>query len=49
MSESLLEQLKELEDLFAVDRVRLKQIAAHFVKELEKGELLKSRPEANRH
>ena len=39
ISESLLERLKELEELFTVDRDKLKQIVAHFVKELEKGEL----------
>lgn len=38
MSESLLEQLKELEELFTVDRDKLKQIVVHFVKELQKGE-----------
>lgn len=49
MSESLLEQLKVLEGLFTVDRVKLKQIVAHFVKELEKGELLTPRHETRRH
>ncbi|KAL2011910.1 hypothetical protein VTN00DRAFT_4628 [Thermoascus crustaceus] len=33
----LLQQIKELEDLFTVDTVKLKQIVDHFVKELEKG------------
>jgi hexokinase len=38
MPKCLLGQLKELEELFTVDRAKLKQIVAHFVKELEKGE-----------
>lgn len=33
----LLTQIKEFEDLFTVDRQKLKEIVAHFVKELEKG------------
>lgn len=33
----LLQQIKELEDLFVVDQTKLKQIVDHFVKELEKG------------
>ena len=33
----LLEQIKELEELFMVDQAKLKQIVDHFVKELEKG------------
>ncbi|KAL1961838.1 hypothetical protein VTN77DRAFT_1007 [Rasamsonia byssochlamydoides] len=33
----LLHQIKEFEDLFTVDRAKLKQIVDHFVKELEKG------------
>lgn len=33
----LLQQIKEFEDLFTVDRAKLKQIVDHFVKELEKG------------
>ena len=34
---SLLEQVKELEELFLVDQKRLKEVTDHFVKELEKG------------
>jgi hexokinase len=34
---SLLEQIKELEDIFLVDQKKLKEITDHFVKELEKG------------
>lgn len=37
MPKDLLEQVKELEELFAVDQTQLKKIVAHFVKELEKG------------
>lgn len=33
----LLEQIKELEELFTVDGPKLKEIVNHFVKELEKG------------
>ena len=35
----LLEQIKELERLFTVDRTKLKEVMNHFVKELEKGKL----------
>ena len=34
---SLLEQIKELEDLFVVDQKKLKEVTDHFIKELEKG------------
>lgn len=34
---SLLDQIKEFEDVFTVDRQKLKDIVAHFIKELEKG------------
>jgi hexokinase len=34
---SLLDQIKEFEDVFTVDKQKLKEIVAHFVKELEKG------------
>lgn len=37
MPKDLLQQIKEFEDLFTVDRAKLKQIVDHFVKELEKG------------
>ncbi|EER23986.1 hexokinase, putative [Coccidioides posadasii C735 delta SOWgp] len=37
MPKDLLEQVKELEELFTVDQARLKKIVDHFVKELEKG------------
>jgi hexokinase len=33
----LLQQIKELEEIFTVDGDRLKKITNHFVKELEKG------------
>lgn len=33
-------QIKEFEDLFTVDRTKLKQIVDHFVRELEKGQFL---------
>ncbi len=33
----LLEQIKELERLFTVDKAKLKEVTNHFVKELEKG------------
>ena len=33
----LLEQIKELEDLFTVDQAKLKEVVNHFVKELDKG------------
>jgi hypothetical protein len=33
----LLQQIKEFEDIFTVDRAKLKEIVNHFVKELEKG------------
>lgn len=36
--EDLLEQIKELERLFTVDQIKLKEITEHFVKELAKGE-----------
>ena len=35
--ESLLEQIKQLEETFTVDKKKLKEVTAHFVKELEKG------------
>jgi len=34
---SLLEEIKELENIFTVDQQKLKKITDHFVKELEKG------------
>ncbi|KAA8649987.1 hypothetical protein EYZ11_007271 [Aspergillus tanneri] len=37
LPQNLLKQIKELEDIFTVDRAKLKQIVDHFVKELEKG------------
>jgi hexokinase len=33
----LLNQIKEFEDVFTVDQQKLKEVVAHFVKELEKG------------
>lgn len=37
--QNLLEQIKELERLFTVDKAKLKEITDHFVKELAKGVL----------
>ncbi|KAI9045091.1 putative hexokinase Kxk [Aspergillus affinis] len=37
LPQNLLQQIKELEDIFTVDTARLKQVVDHFVKELEKG------------
>lgn len=37
MPKELLEQIKELEELFTVDQNKLKQIVDHFVNELAKG------------
>lgn len=37
MPDVLLEQIKEIEDIFTVNQATLKKIVAHFVKELEKG------------
>jgi hexokinase len=34
---NLLDQIKEFEDVFTVDRQKLKEVVAHFMKELEKG------------
>lgn len=34
---SLLEQIKELEEIFIVDQKKLKEVTDHFVKELDKG------------
>ena len=35
--EDLLEQIKQLESTFTLDKAKLKEITDHFVKELEKG------------
>lgn len=40
MPKDVLDQLKTLEELFTVDQAKLKQIVEHFIKELQKGELL---------
>ncbi|KAK2762834.1 hexokinase A [Arachnomyces sp. PD_36] len=37
MPKDLLDQIRELEELFNVDQAKLKQIVDHFIKELEKG------------
>ena len=37
MPKDLLDQIRELEDLFTVDSTKLKQVVDHFIKELEKG------------
>lgn len=36
--QNLLQQIKDFEHMFTVDRAKLKEVVAHFVKELEKGE-----------
>ena len=33
----LLQQIKELEEIFCVDQAKLKEVTNHFVKELDKG------------
>lgn len=38
--EDLLTQIKHLEEVFTVDGAKLKEVTAHFVKELEKGQSL---------
>ena len=35
--QDLLAQIKKLEEIFSVDKAKLKEITTHFVKELEKG------------
>lgn len=40
LPQNLLQQIKDFEDMFTVDRAKLKQIVNHFVKELEKGMFL---------
>lgn len=37
LPQNLLQQIKDFEDMFTVDRAKLKRIVNHFVKELEKG------------
>ncbi|PLB50466.1 hexokinase [Aspergillus steynii IBT 23096] len=37
LPQNLLQQIKELEEIFTVDTAKLKQVVDHFVKELEKG------------
>ncbi|KAJ5987880.1 Hexokinase [Penicillium waksmanii] len=37
LPQNLLQQIKDFEDAFTVDRAKLKEIVNHFVKELEKG------------
>ncbi|KAL4800055.1 hexokinase-domain-containing protein [Aspergillus venezuelensis] len=37
MPQDLLEQIKHFEEVFTVDKTKLKQVVDHFVKELEKG------------
>lgn len=39
MPQNLLQQIQDFEEKFTVDQTKLKEIVAHFVKELEKGEL----------
>ena len=38
--EELLEQIKQLEKIFTVEKEKLKEVTDHFVKELAKGETL---------
>lgn len=38
--QNLLQQIKDFEEMFTVDRAKLKQVVDHFVKELEKGKPL---------
>ncbi len=33
----LLDEIKELERLFTVDQIKLREVTEHFIKELEKG------------
>jgi hexokinase len=42
LPQNLLQQIKDFEDAFTVDRAKLKEIVNHFVKELEKGTFLNS-------
>ena len=37
LPQNLLQHIKDFEDVFTVDRAKLKEIVNHFVKELEKG------------
>ena len=37
MPKDLLDHIKELEEIFTVDKKKLKEVTDHFVKELEKG------------
>lgn len=37
LPQNLLQHIKDFEDIFTVDRPKLKEIVKHFVKELEKG------------
>jgi hexokinase len=48
LPQNLLQPIKDFEDQFTVDRAKLKQIVAHFVKELEKGVLLYCRIRSHR-
>lgn len=45
--QNLLQQIKDFEEQFTVDRSKLKQIVNHFVKELEKGASLPTLPAFN--
>lgn len=38
VSKDLLDEIKRLEELFTIDTAKLKEITAHFEKELAKGE-----------
>jgi hexokinase len=48
LPQNLLQPIKDFEDQFTVDGAKLKQIVAHFVKELEKGALLYCRIRSHR-
>ena len=39
LPQNLLQPIKDFEEMFTVDRAKLKEVVAHFVKELEKGKL----------
>ncbi len=49
LPQNLLQQIKDFEELFTVDREKLKQIVNHFVKELEKGWYLPQNSPATNH
>lgn len=38
--QNLLQQIKDFEEMYTVDKAKLKQVVDHFVKELDKGKPL---------